>query len=148
MRAIDTAITIEATPEQVWDVLTDFGRHGDWNPFMRRIVGRPEVGQRLEVQISPPGGKPSAFRPTVTAVEPGRRLEWIGRLGVRGLFDGKHSFELSSADGVTTRFEHSERFSGLLVPIVWRSMVDPTTAGFEQFNEAIARRTTELAAAR
>jgi hypothetical protein len=145
MRTIETTITVDATPEQAWQVLTDFPAHGEWNPFMRSITGRPVVGEQLEVVITPPGRKASTFRPTVTAAQPARRFEWLGHLRVRGLFDGRHSFELTAADDGTTRLVHCERFTGVLVPLVWRSMVGPTTEGFEQFNEAFARRCAAVA---
>ena len=42
------------------------------------------------------------FKPRVTVVEPGRRLEWLGTMGIPGLFDGRHSFTLTPlADGRT-----------------------------------------------
>jgi len=87
------------------------------------------------------------FRPTVTESEPGRALEWLGRVGVPGLFDGRHRFELEPLPGGRSRLHHGERFTGLLVPLLWGSVAGPTTAGFERFNEAFADRCREVAAA-
>ena len=140
MRTIQTTAVLDVTPDIAWQVLTDFPAHAEWNPFMRRIDGDPTDGARLTVRLAPPGGRAMTFRPTVTAADPGRLLEWLGHLGVPGLFDGRHRFDLEPLDGGQTRLTHSETFRGLLVRPLWRSMAGPTTAGFEQFNAAFAER--------
>lgn len=140
MRTIQTTAELDVTPDIAWQVLTDFAAHAEWNPFMRSIEGQPIEGGRLTVRLTPPGGRAMTFRPTVTAARPGRLLEWLGRLGVPGLFDGRHRFELEPLPSGQTRLTHSETFRGLLVRPLWRSMAEPTTAGFEQFNAAYAER--------
>ena len=57
MKRIQREIEIAATPEHVWDVLTDFASYPEWNPFIRSIAGEPRAGARLEVRIEPPGGE-------------------------------------------------------------------------------------------
>jgi hypothetical protein len=56
------------------------------------------------------------FNPVVTAANPGREFSWLGRLGVRGIFDGAHSFVLQDLGGGRTLVTQSETFRGLLVP--------------------------------
>ena len=56
------------------------------------------------------------FKPWVTAVEPHRYLEWLGRAGMPGIFDGRHSFTLTPLTGGRTLVQQSETFSGALVP--------------------------------
>ena len=36
---IETKIRINASPKQVWDVLIDFERYPEWNPFIKSIKG-------------------------------------------------------------------------------------------------------------
>lgn len=86
------------------------------------------------------------FRPTVVALEAEHRLAWLGKLGIRGLFDGEHSFTLEPIDdGHSTRFVHAENFSGVLVRIAGR-MLQKTAKRFEQFNDEIRQRAEEIAA--
>lgn len=82
---ISSTIEINADPQAVWQVLTDFASHADWNPFMDRIEGKPEVGRKLVVHMTPAGGRAMTFKPTVVAATPGRELRWLGKLAVRGL---------------------------------------------------------------
>lgn len=136
---VSTAIDIDAGPQAVWDVLTDFAAYGDWNPFMDRIEGVPEVGTRLVVHLAGNGGRGTTFRPTVLAATPGRELRWLGRLGPGGLFDGEHSFVLTPhADG-RTRLDHGERFTGILVPLL-RGATGKSSTGFEAVNRALKQR--------
>jgi hypothetical protein len=135
-------IDIEAPPDEVWAHLVDFGSYGDWNPFITTASGSAEPGRRLTLRMQPPGGRAMTFRPTVTRAEPGAVLEWLGRLGVPGLFDGRHRFELT-ATPAGTHLVQSEAFTGLLVRPLRRSLDTGTRAGFEALNEALRRRTLE-----
>src|SRR5918911_4648575 len=108
-------IVIEAPPAAVWAVLTEGARYPEWNPFVRRLEGELQMGGRIVVEIAPPGGRAMTFKPTLLAVQPERELRWLGRLFVRGLFDGEHRFELEPVAEGRTRFVQSERFSGVLV---------------------------------
>lgn len=146
MRTIETTIDLDVPPGTAWAILTDFGGHAGWNPFIRRIEGEPVVGTRLVVELTPPDGRTMTFRPRVTAAEPERVLEWLGHLGVPGVFDGRHRFELVPLAGGRTRLVHGETFRGLLVRPIWRSMAGPTRRGFEQLNVAFAERCRAVAA--
>ncbi len=131
---------IEASVERVWETLTDFPSFPSWNPFIRRIEGDLRVGSRLEVFIQSSGTKGMGFRPTLRRLEPGRELRWLGRLGIPGLFDGEHIFEIEPAGAGRTRFTHREVFRGLLVPLLSRSLDRDTTRGFEEMNRALKER--------
>ena len=139
MKIVSTSILISAPPERVWDVLTDFPRHPEWNPFIRSISGPLVPGEKLRVHIKPPGGKGMTFNPTVLAAQPARELRWKGKLLLPGIFDGEHFFRLEpSGDG--TRFVHGEKFSGLLVAVMGASSFEQIERGFRDMNEAIKER--------
>jgi hypothetical protein len=80
------------------------------------------------------------FRPRVTEAEEGRVFEWLGRLPVPGLFDGRHRFELEPVDGGRTLLRHSERFRGVLVRFMRKSLDTQILAGFRAMNDALAER--------
>jgi hypothetical protein len=71
---IITTISISASPERVWEVLMDFARYPEWNPFVRSIEGSPTEGSVLQVRIEPPGGKAMTFRPVVLRRSEGREF--------------------------------------------------------------------------
>ena len=71
---LSTHIEIAGPVEAVWNVLTDFAAYPEWNPFVRRIDGKPAVGERLRVRVEPPGGRAMIFKPTVLAAVPNAEL--------------------------------------------------------------------------
>ena len=144
MRRISVTTEINAPADVVWAQLTDTARFAEWNPFMPRLDGAFSEGSRLTVRITPPGAKGMTFRPTVTAVDENRELEWLGRLLVRGLFDGRHTFTLEPVPG-GTRLTQAETFTGVLVPLL-ASTLAKTESGFRQMNEALKTRAERVAA--
>ncbi|MEU6672634.1 SRPBCC domain-containing protein [Streptomyces sp. NPDC046853] len=145
MRRIASEVQISAGPDEVWAVLTDFERFHEWNPFLVRAAGRAEPGQRLMLRFRlPKGGREMVFKPTVLTSEPGRLLRWRGRLGVPGVFDGLHSFELTPSEGGTHVLQ-SETFTGALVPVTG-SVIRQSQAGFGMLTDALKGRVEERAA--
>ena len=140
MLEIVTSVEIGATPQRVWSVLMDFAEHPSWNPFLRSIEGIPKVGERLKVSIQPVGGRAMVFRPTILVLAPAQELRWLGRLLLPGIFDGEHYFRIIPIDSNRVRFEHGERFSGILVPLAKSSLTGGTKAGFMAMNEALKAR--------
>lgn len=140
-------IDIEAPPEIVWDILTDLDEYGDWNPFITSAVGSLAVGERLTIRLEPPGGRAMTFSPTITVMETGHALEWLGRLGMPGIFDGRHRFELE-ATPAGTHLIHREDFRGALVRLMRKSLDSQTRRGFEQMNAALKRRAESRASSR
>jgi hypothetical protein len=145
MRELHRQIEIEASPERVWAVVTDFAAYPEWNPFIRRISGELRQGARLEARIEPPGARATTFKPTIRAVEVNRELRWLGRLLLQGIFAGEHSLRIEPLDGGHSRFVQSERFSGLLVGLVKGTLVK-TEAGFEEMNTALKARAEQASA--
>ena len=139
---IRTEIDIEAPPEMVWPHLIGLAEYADWNPFITAAEGSAKEGQRLSLRMEPPGGRAMTFRPRVTAVAQAAHLEWLGHLGVPGLFDGRHRFELT-ATPVGTHLVQRETFGGVLVRPLRRWLDTGTRAGFEAMNAALRRRVLE-----
>ena len=147
MRQLETSVHIDATPDEVWRVLTDFDHYGEWNPFITSIEGPVEVGARLSVSLTPPRGRTIRMKPTVRVVQPGRRLRWLGHLGVPGIFDGEHEFVVEPVgppDGPGARFTQRETFRGAMVPFV-RRILERTRTGFEAMNRALKERVEAVA---
>ncbi len=144
MRELSTSIEIESPPEAVWEILMDFEAYPEWNPFVTMISGRPVAGERLDVTLQNPGGKKMDVSPTVTAAETNIQFSWLGRLGVKGLFDGHHHFRIEPLTDGSVRFTQSEEFSGILVPALWKMLDTKTRAGFETMNAALKERAETL----
>lgn len=145
---LHTEIEIKASAQQVWAILSDFQAYPAWNPFIKSVVGKPEQGEKLHIEVQPGDGKSMRFSPKVLIAEPERELRWLGQLGVRGLFDGEHYFIIKAVSESLVHFQHGERFSGLFVGMLRSSLERDTKRGFEEMNQALQARAEARYAAR
>jgi len=122
---LQTFVDIDATPERVWQVLTDLPAYSQWNPFITHAEGTFTVGERLSLSLPPVNAfLRVTLRPTVLEVTPCRRLRLRSRqsrLGMPGLFDAEHTFTLTHHDG-GVRLLEEQRLRGLLVALMARPL--------------------------
>lgn len=140
MTELSTEIEIDAPADRVWKELMDFGAYPEWNPFVREISGKPEVGAALSVYIKPEGGMGAKLAPAVVKVTENRLFAWKGKFGISGIFDGQHEFHIEPIADDKVRFVQREEFSGILVPILWPMLRKNTQRGFEDMNRALKKR--------
>jgi hypothetical protein len=138
MASIGHSIEIEAEAAQVWNVVTDLAGYASWNPFMVEAEGELVAGRPLRVRMHV-GNRTMSFSPTVQEVDEGRRVRWLGRLGLPGIFDGEHVLAVEAIGAGRTRFTQHEQFRGILVPFL-RSLLRSTSEGFQAMNEALKAR--------
>ena len=79
-KAISTTVEIKASPDQVWQVVSDLGRMPEFSPELRKafVVGRPGVGANI-IGIN---RRKAVVWPTTSKVvrwEPGRAVAWKPR---------------------------------------------------------------------
>ncbi len=132
---IKTQITINAPASTVWKVLSESNKYPEWNPFITRLSGPLEEGNKL--QITAGGMK---FSPVVLVSKKNEELRWLGKLLFQGLFDGEHSFVIDQQTDGSVVFYHEERFSGILVGLFRRKLETETKQGFEEMNQRLKER--------
>ena len=137
MKELRTHIDIRAPKSKVWDILMDFEQYPEWNPFIRKISGKNTVGSPLSVDLLLPGSKSEmTMTPVVVESKENNVFAWLGSLGIKGLFDGNHIFELSATEN-GCRFIHRERFTGILAVLIFGIIGKKTQRGFQNMNEAL-----------
>ena len=146
-----TSVDVHATPEVVWEVITDVPAYPQWAAVLTGAEGTFDDGGRVTLHFPP--GNP-LLRTTVSAraveMTPCRRLSFglrLARLGTPGLLDTEHTITLTPQDdGV--RLWMAIRFSGLLLPLLTRSLNRDRAPGFEPMPTRLKARIEELQAAR
>ena len=136
-KEIKTTIQINASPEKVWSILTNFENYPKCNPFIKSIKGNVKVGNKITARIEPPGAKGMTFKPRILAYETNKELKWLGNLWFSGLFDGEHIFELIDNGNGTTTFIQREKFKGLLVPMFKKMLDINSLNGFDNMNKKL-----------
>jgi len=140
MKDLYSEIEIDASAENVWEVLMDFKSYPDWNPFVRKIEGEAALGERLQITMKLEGRKPMVFKPRVKAFHPRQEFRWLGHLILPGVFDGEHAFVLESMAENRIRFIQKEGFRGILASSILKGIHAKTQAGFEAMNQALKER--------
>lgn len=140
--SIELTVTtvIDRPANQVWAVLVDTDRWRDWNPFVTEFVGKLVPDERVAVTLQLPGRKALQMRPRIVEVNEKRSFAWLGSLGFRGVFDGRHHFEVRPVSLQTCELIQRERLGGVLVPMFRSMITGPTTNAFVALNEACKER--------
>jgi hypothetical protein len=112
-------VSIRATAERIWGLLTDAENFPRWNSTVTRIEGQIREGERLVLHVP---GTDRTFTPRVSGVVPNERMTWTG--GFAPLFKGVRTFELKPCGDGSTDFAMAERFSGLMLPLAKGKMPD------------------------
>ncbi len=78
-RELKAEATIDAPPEQVWALLTDFDRMSEWSPELLKMLPLKRGGLRLGQSYLGINRRKAVVWPTrsvVAELEPGRTLAW------------------------------------------------------------------------
>ena len=136
-KEIKAEILINTNPEKIWNILMDFEKYSDWNPFIKSIKGTPLEGAKLSVRLEQPDAMGMTISPKVLAAKDKKEFRWLGHLLIPGLFDGEHIFELSDNNDGTTTFVQREIFRGILVQMFQKMLDNNTLRGFELMNQQL-----------
>jgi hypothetical protein len=138
MKTLHTEITINASAEKVWSILTDFEKFPEWNFFIVSIEGEQKAGAQLTVGLQN-GKSVSVFKPKLVVYENNKAFEWKGKLPL-GMFNGHHQLKIEKLNDKQVKFIHKEDFSGWLSGLIMSQIGEQTRKGFEAMNEALKKR--------
>jgi len=138
MKRYAAAITIQAAPDTVWEILTDAAGYPRWDKTMNRIEGRLALGEivKFHTKLSD-----RAFPVRVTECRKAEKLVLTGGMPL-GLFRSERTHSLMAAGDGQTRFATEEVFSGPMLPIFGRTIPD-LTENFQGFVVALKQAAEE-----
>jgi hypothetical protein len=134
VKEIRTEIEINAGAEKVWEILADFEKYDKWNPFIYKIIGQAKEGSKIEIHLETPSGKRRKYEPTVTKVDQGYELRWMGKSWV---LNGEHIFTIEQLGQQRVRLVHREVFDGLLTSFFGKNLDTDVKQGLEKMNRAL-----------
>ena len=127
--------TIAAPADKVWALLTDAAGYPGWNSTIVSLEGQIALGQRIKL-VSTVNPK-RAFKLTVSEFQEPQHMVWSDGMPL-GLFKGVRTFTIKPDEDGTTSFEMVEVFSGLLEPLISKSIPDMSES-FDEFGESLKR---------
>jgi uncharacterized protein YndB with AHSA1/START domain len=117
-----TVVNVQATPQRVWDVLTDPAGYAEWNPEIVGVAGRMTLNEHIKARVKIGGGAIRTVSMRVTAFDAPSRMQWTGGLPL-GLFVGVRTFTVTPrSDG--TEFRMHLKMSGPLASLILKSVGD------------------------
>lgn len=140
MKELNNEIEINASAEQVWQLLTDFAQFSQWNPVIQHVNGQPIAGSQLEVTTQPAGAERVISRPTVVKAEPNRELRWLKRSLIPGMFGAERVFTIEVLDANRVRFTQREIFTGLFSAFLTSRQNAENRRGLREMNHALKQR--------
>jgi hypothetical protein len=134
MKRYHASITINASSETIWQILSDAQGYPAWDASMDHIEGTLAPGQTVKffTQLSQ-----QAFPVKVTTFEPNRKMVLTGGMPL-GLFKSERTHTLTTNKDGTTTFHTEEIFSGLLLPLFGKNIPD-LTENFNNFAAALKK---------
>jgi hypothetical protein len=115
VRSFEAATRIDASPAEVWAVLTDVGGWRDWNSGVDRVEGRVALGEQLTIYATMIRNRP--FSVTVTELRPQEAMRWRGGLPFgTAVIERTYSLDPQVDGGtvLTVREDHTGPLAGLL----------------------------------
>lgn len=125
--------TIAAPADQVWALLADAAAYSSWNSTIVSLDGEIAMGNKIKL-ISTVNPK-RAFKLKVVEMQAPARMVWSDGLPL-GLFRGVRTYTLRPNPDGQTEFEMVETYSGLLEPLISKSIPDMTES-FEEFAQSL-----------
>ena len=135
MKAFAVRTSIRATPERIWALLTDAAGYTRWNNTVQKVAGKIALGERITVHPKINPGR--AFPVKVAEFEASRRMVWTSGMPL-GLFKGERTFMLTRSSNEEVEFSMREQYTGLLAPLIGRSIPDLQPA-FDEFASDLKR---------
>ncbi len=131
MYQLQAEVEIEAPPERVWAVLTDFASYPQWSGWKGRISGEARKGAWLKVLATPRPGKIKMTLFRVLVADPERELRWNALYGPFWALSGQRYWVLEPLsgsasgqyDGKRTKLIFGEAYFGWMVPLL-RGMLE------------------------
>lgn len=126
---------IAADLQVIWDLLTDAAGYETWNPAVLALAGDIAIGE--QIRLTSIANPDRSFKLKVTELDPPRTMVWADAMPF-GLFKGVRTYRLDPKGDGVTEFSMEEVFSGLLEPLISKSIPDMTDS-FEQFADGLKR---------
>jgi uncharacterized protein YndB with AHSA1/START domain len=135
VRGFQATALIDATPAQVWRVLSDVAHWPDWDSGVTKVEGQLALGETLKISVE--GNTGRTFPVKVMTLSDPDRMVFRGGMPLR-LFTGERVYTLQHEDG-RTLFTMREQYAGPLSPLIFKSIPD-LGPSFERFAAGLKRR--------
>ncbi len=134
MKTFRATIKINASPEKIWEILTNANGYPEWDKSMERVEGKFALGEKITFHTKL---STQSFPVKVTKFETASQIVLTGGMPL-GLFKSERTHKLTPVEDGKTAFHTQENFSGLLLPLFGKNIPD-LTENFQGFVAALKK---------
>lgn len=133
-KSVRHELVINASPEKVWQVLTNTDAYAEWNPIMQLVKGDIKVGNKVTYKFTQDSAVSYEVPITVKQIIPNKLLNQKGGTPLILTYDHKYTLE---PQGDKTKVIISEDYNGIGVNF-WNPALVGKAYGI--LNEALKRK--------
>src|SRR5579872_6494461 len=140
---LDETVDIEAPAELVWEVIVDFARYAEWNPFVLECRSSLKVGDPIDLRVQLMS-RPQWQRETIFEHVPGRIVRYGIRGNALGALASSRSNEVTAVDARHSQYHMHFELTGWLAPLVRVLLGRRMLKGFHGMTAGIKTRAEAL----
>jgi uncharacterized protein YndB with AHSA1/START domain len=147
MTHVVTSVTVEiAAPAAfVWDVLVDYEKYPEWNPYTVAVSTTLEIGTAIDLTLPARDGSDTTFlnREYIRVVDPPHHLRYDTADEIPGVFGIRDQWITALGPDRCT-YHTTDTLSGKYADIVMEKTGDWIKAGFDSVAHALKARAESL----
>jgi hypothetical protein len=133
---IEHRIGVQATPDVIWQVVSDLPGWESWNPLYPSARGEIQFGAILMLDLALPGEATRAIKPQVTDWTPNEQIIWKQNW-MGGLLRSTRYIEIEALGPANCIFSNGEIYEGFGLRWFSRKRRRTLKAGFTAMGEAV-----------
>ena len=141
---IDATLDIDASAELVWQVITDFARYPEWNPFIPECRSTLKPGDPIDLKVNLFAGGPRPQREWMLTHTPGREFSYRMKPVPGGTLRSRRSHQVTPLGPGRCRYESHFELVGWLQPLVSGLLGGKLKLGFAGMTEGIKTQAEKL----
>ena len=138
-------VQIEAPAAFVWDVLVDYPRYPEWNPYTIAAETTLELGDRIDLTLPQVDGSDATFvnREFIRIVDPPHHLRYDTGEEMEGIHAQRDQY-IAELGPDRCEYYTTDTLSGELAALVMETNGDWVKAGFDSVAHALKARAEQL----
>lgn len=136
---MDHVVEIDATPETVWGVLTDFDNYEQWNPLAVHCKTSLVPGEPIDMEVQLKPGPLRKQREWVRTHTPGEEFSYNMKPVPGGALRSLRQQKIEAMDGGRTRYTAHFEIRGWLSPVVKAALGKDLKRGFDGVAQGLKR---------
>ncbi len=141
---IATEVALQASPDKIWNTLTDFAAYPEWNRFLKAVRGQAAPDAALEMDLQYYGKSVEKKSGIVTGYIPPKYFSWIWNHKFGAWFlSCEHVFRIKQREDGKVLFYQEVYYTGLGLRFRRRDVEHMVKLSIDKLNDDLIHRLSE-----